>query len=749
MCYSFRGLLLAVIAALLVEQSFASPGRLSLSNIKSRFRKSTDQATSPSSTVDIQSRSLYIPGTDCPSDYTQRNGGCFLIGAQYTLESANGLITIYPTGPDGKPQPVTAHHAIFTVHGTTPDGTRVPVPGMPVEIVPKKTDQHVYVVDSTSGEIKLETVKARSRLRAISNAQGRVTFSFPITKDQDVAVQKIRVRGDFMGKREWRSFYPDTAAMTALGKVSAEQLRSAKPDLPADVAEETSERLRILVGIPAVDDHRAYVDEAKQSIELTPADEDPALSKRVVPNPPADELIKEDWYDIKKESIQTVRIVRDGTKSIVKAVVKTAKKVWELVVNSVYFALEIAVSLLYLVGLTVKTVIDAVKYVVRWDYVVYTQIAFLNGLQHLRETSFNYLEDKREKVLERFNKHKGTFKEKIGAITNTLKRDPEVGESVQQTVQALDSTQQGGVTEYTFVTDLIVTNGDKLEVTSVSQQSIESLHVQLQTIEKELQSPAFEGQHAELAQQAADLRKDIKEKGVTKNYLLASLAFLKAMFTFNGAMSIWMIQAIMELFWIIMMMPIKVPVVNHLYRYIINNGYFDMSLMSFVTLGPAIAYTYGYMLTHLGRPPFPRVPSWQTPLPPRDLPPSPGDTPATDTELEQEQPQPQDLTAPPRASRVPPTSEQQKQQPESTQGRVQKQPSMSTDIVVRKRGNLTRRFLGGLKKFLVAFLSAALILAFAEVFLFAFYGFLVFAATMPVSLLFLTVMAVLIYREDP
>ncbi|KAJ3082288.1 hypothetical protein HK102_001806, partial [Quaeritorhiza haematococci] len=176
--------------------------------------------------------------------------------------------------------------------------------------------------------------------------------------------------------------------MAALGKVTAEQLKQAQPDMPADVADVTAKHIRTLVGGPAELDERAYSDPAKQTLELVPAPEESddadgkeiALSKRARGGERPDlevdferEDIRTDWEEIKAEVVETVNIVTHGTKRIVKAIIKTAKRVVELIVKTVTLVVKVLVQLLRLVVLGLKLLVDTIKYVVRWDQVTNTQ----------------------------------------------------------------------------------------------------------------------------------------------------------------------------------------------------------------------------------------------------------------------------------------------------------------------------------------------------------------------------------------
>ncbi|KAJ3060961.1 hypothetical protein HK102_009302, partial [Quaeritorhiza haematococci] len=544
-----------------------------------------------------QQQQLYIPGDKCPSGYSQKNSGCVLNGAQFHLETQNGLISTYvtnvPTSNSNKPQSITAHHVVFTVYGTAPgSGEKVPVAGIPVEIKPTEADQVVITVDKSSGDIRQQTVKKDRAFTVVSNLQGRATFSVPILGDEQVDAQKMKARVDYMDAKEWHGFHADTAAMAALGKVTRQQIQAAKSDIPDDVADDVAERVRTLISIPSENDNRVFVNPAKQTISLQQQQQQSnALAKRGN----AKDVLEKDWEKIKEEVIKTVQIIKEGTGKVVKAIVETAKKVYEIIVATVVTAVKVLVQLLKLVGLGVKTVVDAVKYVIRWDEVVNTQLAFMGVLKYVRDNSRPILEEKRESIIKTLGSLKGSFTDKIDSVIKNVKGEGE-------TQQLLDAVQQkGGVAEYTYVTDLIVSNSDKASFPNVNQQTVQQVVAQIEIIQTEVEAV---GKFPEIVQQCEEVKKNVL-KSIGIDIVVALLTLIKGVFgiltdivSVSADAVIRLFEILVELYWLVMTFEVKIPVVSTLYKYVISNGKYELSLLSLATLPPAIAYTYAYMLTH-------------------------------------------------------------------------------------------------------------------------------------------------------
>jgi hypothetical protein len=78
------------------------------------------------------------------------------------------------------------------------------------------------------------------------------------------------------------------------------------------------------------------------------------------------------------------------------------------------------------------------------------------------------------------------------------------------------------------------------------------------------------------------------------------------------------VGALIQLIWFIMTIPLKIPVFHGLYRMLISNCKFmswnscldqyEPTLLSLLTLGPSIVFTYGYMWSHDLYEPFPEFP---------------------------------------------------------------------------------------------------------------------------------------------
>ncbi|KAJ3086683.1 hypothetical protein HK102_012708, partial [Quaeritorhiza haematococci] len=585
-------LLIALVAAL-VGHVFTTP--VKLPKFFSSKKKSAAPANSdaPAPIVQDGEQQIWIPNAQsCSPGYQQRMGGCVLNGVQFHLETQNGLINTYRTnsvrGNSNTPEALTAHHVVFTVLATLPgSGKKVPVPGMPVDIVPTEDSQLIMTVEQASGTIKEQTVLANKKFRGISNAQGRAAFSFPITNDDSAYAQEMNAQAGYMTQKESFSFHADTATMRALGSVTSQQLQKAKPDMPTDVADLTAERVRLLIGIPADNNNRVYVDPTRQTIPVQQSAPS-KLSKRGS----AKDLVAKDWEKIKKEVIRTVEIIKEGTGKVVKAIIQTAQKVYEIIVATVVTAVKVLGQLLKLVGLGVKTVIDAVKYVIRWDEVLNTQMQFIHYLNYVRDNTRPLLESKRTQVVKTFSSLKGSFGSSIDGLIEKVK-----GHSTPETDQYLEAVnKKGGVAEYTFVTDLIMSNGDKATFPNANQQVVQQIVAQVEIIEQEAQQSG----NAELVAQCGEVKKNLGLKGVGTDIVVALLTLVKGVFgivsdiiSVTVDFGIRLIEVALELYWILLTLEVKIPIVSTLYKYIISNGRYELSLMSLATLPPAIAYTYG------------------------------------------------------------------------------------------------------------------------------------------------------------
>ncbi|KAJ3081826.1 hypothetical protein HK102_002106, partial [Quaeritorhiza haematococci] len=268
-----------------------------------------------------------------------------------------------------------------------------------------------------------------------------------------------------------------------------------------------------------------------------------------------------------------------------------------------------------LVGLGIKTVVDAVKYVIRWDEVVNTQLAFIGALKYVRENSRPLLEAKREQVVKTIGSLKGSFTHQINTVIKNLKGKGET----EMLLDAVD--QKGGVAEYTYVTDLIMSNTDKASFSNVNQQTIQQVVAQVEIIHTEVQTV---GKYTEIIQQCEEAKKNLGLKGVGVDIVVALLTLVKGVFgiltdivSVSVDVVIRILEVLVELHWLIMTFEVKIPVVSTLYKYVISNGKYELSLMTLSTLTPAIVYTYAYMLAHAGKAPFPGESSNPSlPLPP-------------------------------------------------------------------------------------------------------------------------------------
>ncbi|KAJ3073790.1 hypothetical protein HK102_005939 [Quaeritorhiza haematococci] len=562
----------------------------------------------------------FRPAPTCAPGYAKRNNGCFLKNSQFTLEAQNTLITTYSrflkdtSGGSNDLQPVTAHHVVFTVYGTAVDGSKVPVPGMPVEIRPADDDEKVLVVDDSTGEIRLRRLKTNHGFRSVSNAQGRVFFSFPIIKD-DVKVQKMLVRAEFMQDGEWLTFHPDIAVINALGQISGEQIVKANPNLFPNTAESIADRVRKLVGVVIENDGRKYVDVNRQTIQLAPFWPQGNSSKHADDTPNGmNQLSVEEIRRVKSEALGNVTVERHGPKKYVKKIIKALKKAMGITVTPVDVVGEILESLLKRFRLTVKGIVDAAKHGTRWDEVVNTQLVFVKYLEYVRENIKTVLSTRRNAVYQTLSLFKTTFSESMESILKTLSGNHQIAESVSANLQALNSNH-GRIAGYSLVSDLIITNGEKTTFSTpigAEREYISKIETQLEILRDELQYFFADRKYDGLRKQIEALRRDLGSKAIFKEIVHRLIKLIQELFGLLGntaeitsGISTAVLEATLELFWIIMTFRVHIPVVSLLYKHVISNGKYKLSMMGLVTLPPAIAHTSAYMLTHNGNAPFP------------------------------------------------------------------------------------------------------------------------------------------------
>ncbi|KAJ3068180.1 hypothetical protein HK102_007235, partial [Quaeritorhiza haematococci] len=117
---------------------------------------------------------------------------------------------------------INAHYAVLSLKGEVTNArglrTKVPIVGMPLEIVPAERDQVLYAVDVKSGEVVEKKIRAYARHRLYSNAEGRVSFWFPVKKDSDVLLPRRHLRH------------------RKIANISVNALKTAKPDMSQNSA---------------------------------------------------------------------------------------------------------------------------------------------------------------------------------------------------------------------------------------------------------------------------------------------------------------------------------------------------------------------------------------------------------------------------------------------------------------------------------------------------------------------------------
>lgn len=122
------------------------------------------------------------------------------------MDVQNALTTIYANDKDGEFEPITAHYIKVTVTASFPSDpqAKIPVSGIPVEIVPTEADQIAYMYDPDSGNVARKRVPAYSRQTMEMNLEGSSFVAFGIQDpEHDLRVQKFLIRSEFMGTHDW------------------------------------------------------------------------------------------------------------------------------------------------------------------------------------------------------------------------------------------------------------------------------------------------------------------------------------------------------------------------------------------------------------------------------------------------------------------------------------------------------------------------------------------------------------------
>ncbi|KAJ3084761.1 hypothetical protein HK102_000555 [Quaeritorhiza haematococci] len=590
--------LLFALVAVLIENGFSSPftkwAEPKIDNLQSTNDEST--STDPYG-YDDTSPPFYGPADTCSPGYDKRNSGCFLAGAEFTFESANGLIHLDLPNHDT----ISAHHIVFTVFAKLPGSEeKVVVAGVPVEIIPTETKQYVYSFDTATAEVKRARVKANDRFKVVTNAMGRASFSFPIEKDKNLRLQEMLVRVDFMGADEWFAFYADTAAINALSKLTGQHLRAANTNLSPDEAESNAQIIRTLFRAPAENDYRVYLDEVEQTIPLKPSDsETRKTSRRSLSKRANVQDVERDLEQIKVEAIKTVEIVKKGGRKAIKALIRGGKKIIEVIVTTITTAVKVFLQILKMLGLTAKALLHALTTRVRWKDVKATHIQFMSNIYAIRSgmTQANYM----------------LFK---GIVNNAFRQKDNFDRMMQnildhvRELDAQSTTGPTGVNQYTYMADLIVNIGEQVKFKNVDPEAIQKLIDILQNIKQQVidSNPDINQQHPEIVQSFIKVERNLeaaKKTGLTVKIVNELFKFIRFMHhvvlgtvtvVLAGASTIF--WGAVEMAWNCLELgadDVHGP-----------NGEKYGTLLSLLVLPASYLYTYGYMLAHSGTPPYPK-----------------------------------------------------------------------------------------------------------------------------------------------
>lgn len=635
----------------------------------------------------------FLNTNKCPQDYKLLNNYCFHKDSEFSVETQNALTTVY----DSNQKPINAHYVTFTVFGTIPGTSqKVAIPQIPLEIVPAEADQLVLSLKPENGEISESKIKAYSRFAFKTNNEGRVGISFAINKDSDLRLQKLLFRSSFMDLNDWKFFRGDTAAVAALSKLKAEDLLKINPDMDAKLAKDTARSIATLVTIAEEDRGRKYSNVESGALGMADANMDD-LSASLEES----KSENKEWEKIEKEQIKDIKVVSsrdDSGKGIVKTIIQTGKRVIEFIVKSFNAVVKVLASFLRLVGLTILKVVDGIKTVIRWDEVLNTQVALNSFLLYVKENTPGLLNQNREKALQVIKSLDGPIQKQLETLIGIVKGKPEFNESAVP-----EGVQSSNRAEYAFVVDAVVSNGDKTEIIAPAG-SLEEIEKYVSELEPHVNEMPAENK--EVRQQLQTVKKELGLKKVGKALITGVLRLVQIIMSALNSVAyvstdlvLRLFQASAQLFWFVTTFEVKVPVISPLYKALISNGRYELSLMSLATLVPAIVYTYGYMLTHYGKGPFPEAANgaYSNPTHPRNV-----------------------------------------GQRHAHQVANVRKP---TDVAVLEKRSLTRRLLGGL---IASFVALLILIIIFDLMLTLFVGLIHLAWTLPVSTLILIIFLLVI-----
>ncbi|KAJ3070729.1 hypothetical protein HK102_006596 [Quaeritorhiza haematococci] len=398
--------------------------------------------------------------------------------------------------------------------------------------------------------------------------------------------------------------------------------------MPDDVAGLTASNIRDLmtVGVPSNSNSNGAreSDDAKDGLmDLEPVDLDlqntAALTRATGDSV---DILESSWQEVLNEIIKTIKIVKDGSNNILKALIQTGKRLIELVITTVATAVKVLAQLLKLVGLTIIAVVDVIKYVMRWDEVLNTQMAMLGWITFVRENTHSFIEGNREKIVKRLDALKGSFSDVITQVIDTVtgRTNGEVPKYVTAAAGGAGARGGGGSVEYTFPLDLITTNSPKTTFTVPGMNvpvsgPIGAITRTLNVLDQALSlstTTSTTSAYASLSSQIAGVKRDLGVRGIVTDTVVAILKLVQGVFgvltdvaSINADFTLRVLTALLDLFWTIMTLEIKVPVLSNLFKKLISGGRYELSVVGLATLGPAVVFTYAHMVLNRGKPPFP------------------------------------------------------------------------------------------------------------------------------------------------
>ncbi|KAJ3086541.1 hypothetical protein HK102_012955 [Quaeritorhiza haematococci] len=591
---SKKSLLLIAVLVALFSHALTRPINL-FDRLRNKLHKSK-HTSSQQSQLQQSDNAPYIPGDSCPSDaYTQKKTGCYHSAAQFSLEPKNAVQRFYIATAAGQaPVAAIGHYVSFMVYAQLPGSdAKVPVPGMPLRFSASEEEQVIYAIDEESGFTVKKTIGLRGHFSLKADVQGKVVFWIPIEEDEDVSVQDLAVKAGHSD--EWFTFYADTAALNALASVDPSQNPESLGLTSTNGLDAIIDQTQTLVQST----NHQFASASSLVLPLHPGKKH-ALTKR------AKEIDAKEWEETKQsiKKANGIKVIKDKSKKVVKAILKVGEKALELIVEGVKAVVAVLGKIWKLAGTFLKKVLDSVKVAIRWEEVLNTQMAFNARIMEVRKNARANLEKNRETFLNKLAKIQGGFDAQIDAVIASIKKT-----TPAEIAPVAENPLQNPQTEIRMavVTDVLAANMDKATCVPEAGEQKE-VQVQLEALEV-----ALEGRYPEMSKEIGGIRKTLSElKAVGMDIIVAILTLIKGIFNIlkdvvavSGDFAMKVLEVAIELYWIVMTFEIKIPILSDLFKFVISDGKYELSLLHLTTLTPAIIWTYGYMAFHHGKAPFP------------------------------------------------------------------------------------------------------------------------------------------------